>query len=151
MKRLVWCSGLCRLLFFYTFISLGKVSLGLISPRPPLQVEPFPPVGVMVGESAVVDLYGQSFETDITINMVMNSSGDLGLEAPFPVEGVYRSMLIVDDVLYMGSIHDGLKVIDISTDNSPRLRYEYHEGKKITGILEKTVTCIWPWDSSVSP
>lgn len=104
--------------------------------RQPLSVDRPAPLHLEIGESRSVDLYGDGFTDDLAVNLVMNVVSPRARDASLPLEGVFSDSLVVDGTLYLGSVRNGLHVVDVGNPERPRLRGEYLAGRSVTDIKQ---------------
>lgn len=102
-----------------------------------LQVERPKAIELNIGEIAGIDLYGNELNEDMTISLVASVNHNQVLVDTYPIEGIYNAAITHKNILYLGSNRDGLKVIDISHPDKPRLVGEYLPGWTIVDIYRK--------------
>lgn len=99
-----------------------------------LQVERPDSLELSTGEAAVIDLYGNELNEDMTISLVATVNQNQALVDTYPLEGTFNIAFAHKDVLYLGSNRDGLKIIDIRHPTKPRLVEESLPGWTIVDI-----------------
>lgn len=125
------------ILLFATIFKMGALTVESFVTPELLQVNRPNLQKIKSGDPVNLDLYGQGFGPDLIVTLVKNETEKKALSITYPVEGVFNDSLIVNDILYLGSNHRGLTVIDVGDPLKPRLIGEYLVGKSISDIKER--------------
>ena len=87
-----------------------------------------------LGSSAVLDLHGSGFNKQTSVSLFMDVNSNEAVIGSFPLKGVFNGSLLYGDFLYLGSVSDGLKVLNVKNPQHPQLLKEYLVGISIADI-----------------
>lgn len=115
-------------------VHLGGLFFELALPETPLTVEQPHLPALPADHPGEIELRGRGFDTATRVTLVPGIYPSSALIGRLPLEGIYNTSLLVDDILYLGGNQRGLQLIDVSHPEQPELIDEYLVGRSILDI-----------------
>lgn len=106
-----------------------------VSSLAPLTVKR-PDIPAQISKHTVrINLEGQGLTADLRVSLVRNSRLEKAPIGPaYPIPGVFNVSLVHQQILYLGSVSNGLTLIDIHDPQRPRLLETYLQPRSIVDI-----------------